>query len=315
MDSDDKKITQLTQVTSLSDSDLFVVSIDVGTAPKTRAIKKSDAIPVSGGGDKYPCEARLTLETGVAVSSTDQDAKGTVYLTKFRGNQVAVYDGFSAWTTLALGSDLSITLSTLSASLPHDIFAYNNSGTLAIEGLAWTNATTRATALTLQDGVLVKSGATTRRYIGTIYLNASKQCYDAKLSRWVWNYYNRVDRQLYKDVDTAHTYASTTVRYYNNDTSQFVSAVIGVAEDVIPFIIACQWSEITTGTDTGYAYIGIDGTTTTLSPFATSSINGRSATSTFSAAHGIGYHTFTMLEAAVNSVDFGNYTLSGVIKA
>lgn len=49
MDSDDRKITQLTQVTSLSDSDLFVVSVDVGTAPKTRAIKKSDAI-VGGGG-------------------------------------------------------------------------------------------------------------------------------------------------------------------------------------------------------------------------------------------------------------------------
>lgn len=42
MDSDDKKISQLTQVTSLNDSDLFVVSIDVGTAPKTRVIKKSD---------------------------------------------------------------------------------------------------------------------------------------------------------------------------------------------------------------------------------------------------------------------------------
>lgn len=53
MDSDDKKITELTQVTSLSDSDLFVVSIDVGTAPKTRAIKKSDAIVGGGGGDKY----------------------------------------------------------------------------------------------------------------------------------------------------------------------------------------------------------------------------------------------------------------------
>jgi hypothetical protein len=44
MDSDDKKITQLTQVTTLSDSDVFVVSIDVGTAPKTRAILKSNAL-------------------------------------------------------------------------------------------------------------------------------------------------------------------------------------------------------------------------------------------------------------------------------
>lgn len=274
-----------------------------------------EADVTAGGGDKYPCEARLTLETGVAISSTDQDAKATVYLTKFQGDQIAVYDGSSAWTTLTLGSDLSITLSTLSASLPHDIFIYNNTGSLAIEGLAWTNTTTRATALTTQNGVLVKSGATTRRYLGTIYLNSSKQCYDAKLHRWVWNYYNRADRLLYKDVDTAHTYTSVTYRYYNNDSTQLVDAVIGVAEDIISFSIGGQWSAITTGTDTGYAAIGVDGTTTRLSPLASSSINGRDVVPVFSSAHGVGYHTFTILEAASNSVDFSNYTLSGVIKA
>lgn len=44
MDSDDKKITQLARVTSLSDSDLFVVVVNVGTAPETKAIEKSNAI-------------------------------------------------------------------------------------------------------------------------------------------------------------------------------------------------------------------------------------------------------------------------------
>lgn len=48
MDSDNKKPSQLTQVTSLSDSDLFIVSIDVPSAPKTRAIKKSAAISAGG---------------------------------------------------------------------------------------------------------------------------------------------------------------------------------------------------------------------------------------------------------------------------
>jgi hypothetical protein len=45
MDSDNKKISQLTQVTSLNDSDLYVVSIDVPGAPKTRGIKKADTFP------------------------------------------------------------------------------------------------------------------------------------------------------------------------------------------------------------------------------------------------------------------------------
>jgi len=50
MDSDNYKPTQLPRVTSLNDSDLFIVSIDIGTAPKTRTIEKSNAIVVSGGG-------------------------------------------------------------------------------------------------------------------------------------------------------------------------------------------------------------------------------------------------------------------------
>lgn len=293
-------------------------TLSMGAVADGEYLKRSGSSIISaaitGGGDKYPCEARLTLETGVPISSTDQDAKATVYLTKFMGDQVAVYDGSSAWTTLTLGSDLSITLSTLSASLPHDIFAYSNSGILAIEGLAWTNTTTRATALTTQNGVYVKSGATTRRYIGTIYLDSSKQCYDAKLHRWVWNYYNRADRKLYKDVDTAHTYASTTLRYYNNDSNQYVDFVCGIEEDIIPASIAGQWSAITTGTDTGYAYIGIDSGTVGQAPFAASSINGRSVSPVFISGYTVGYHKLTIIEAASNSVDFGNYTLSAIIK-
>lgn len=236
MDSDDRKITQLTQVTSLNDSDLFVVSIDVGTAPKTRAIKKSDAIVGGGGGDKYPMEARLTLETGVPISTTDQTAKTTLYLTKFRGDQVAVYDGSSAWSVIALTADLSITLASLTAALPYDVYVYSNAGTLTLELTAWTNTTTRATALTTVNGVYVKTGATTRRYIGTICIVATGQCEDSSARRMVWNYYNRVDRKLLAaDTTNTWTYTTDTWRARNADTTDGVgrfAVIIGVAEDV-----------------------------------------------------------------------------------
>lgn len=52
MDSDDKKITQLPLVTSLSDSDLLVTVVNIGTAPQTKAIAKSNAI-TGGGGSAY----------------------------------------------------------------------------------------------------------------------------------------------------------------------------------------------------------------------------------------------------------------------
>lgn len=65
MDSDDKKITQLTRVTSLSDSDLFVVAVNVGTAPLTKGIEKRYAAPT-------PKQMILgnALNTTVPASST-----------------------------------------------------------------------------------------------------------------------------------------------------------------------------------------------------------------------------------------------------
>jgi len=66
MDSDDKKITQLARVTSLSDSDLFVVAVNLGTAPETKAIEKSNAYPTIVAGRWTPT---LTNTTNVAAST------------------------------------------------------------------------------------------------------------------------------------------------------------------------------------------------------------------------------------------------------
>jgi len=114
------------------------------------------------------CEGRLTLETGTPVSTTDQLAKTSVYWTPYRGNRIALFDG-TVWQLHAITTDLTLALGTKTAALPYDVFMYSNAGDATLEDLAWTNATTRATALTTQDGILVKSGATTRRYLGTYY--------------------------------------------------------------------------------------------------------------------------------------------------
>ncbi len=218
---------------------------NAGSAGAMQEISIGSGLSLSGqvlsatggsGGDKYPMEARLTLETGVPVSTTDQSAKGTLYLTKYAGDQVAVYNG-SAWTTIALGADISLSLAGLTASRPHDIWVYSNSGTHTLEATAWTNDTTRATALTTQNGVYVKTGDTTRRYVGTIYVNASNQCNATTSQRHVWNYYNRVNRHL-SCVDTTDswTYTTLTWRAANNNTTDGVgrvSCVVGVVEDAI----------------------------------------------------------------------------------
>lgn len=150
-----------------------------------------DVYPLVIGGNPG---GRLTLETGVPVSSADQADKTTLYYTPYVSNLISLYDG-SDWDALEF-SELSLDISGFTASKPYDIFCYNNSGTPTLEGLVWTDGSTRATALTMQDGVLVKTGATTRRYLGTIYMAADQKCDDSVASRYVWNMYNRELRNL-----------------------------------------------------------------------------------------------------------------------
>jgi hypothetical protein len=143
----------------------------------------------------FPADGRLTVESGVPISTTDQLAKTTIYYTPYLGNRIALYDGTKwMWDTF---SQLSLSLGTLTASSTYDVFIYDNSGTPTLEwGSAWTNANTRSNALTTQDGVLVLSGQPTRRYLGSVGTMTTTTTEDSLRARNVWNFYNRVPRPL-----------------------------------------------------------------------------------------------------------------------
>ncbi len=117
---------------------------------------------------------RATLVSNTPVPTTDVTYSGaqTIYLTPYNGNQISLYNGAS-WNTFA-SAEMSLALGTLTNALPYDVFCYSNSGVPTLELTAWTNITTRATNLAYQDGILCKSGALTRRYIGSFY-NAGNQ--------------------------------------------------------------------------------------------------------------------------------------------
>lgn len=188
-------------------------------------------------------QGRLTLSTGVPVMTSTVSAAATLYYTPYVGNTIWLYDGSSGWDLVTF-SELSIALSGGTASRTHDVFVYNNSGTATLELTAWTNDTTRATALTYQDGRLVKSGSTTRLFLGTVYVNASNQADfiiggaaagGTAAFLGLANYYNRVlVCPTVRDTTANWTYNSTTKRSLNNSTSNRISAVICVSEDRIP---------------------------------------------------------------------------------
>jgi hypothetical protein len=170
-----------------------------------------------GGGSSSPrTSTRLSLAAGVPVMTGAVAATGMLRVIPYGGNTIAVYDGSTSWSELAFSEtafDMTAAPGAV-ASRPHDVFAYNDSGALGIELVPWTNDTTRATALALVCGRYVKSGATTRTLLGTVYLDGSKQ------ARWtpgsaaagggagqldVWNAHNRVT-VVSETVDTTSSW-------------------------------------------------------------------------------------------------------------
>lgn len=157
--------------------------------------------------DVYPLLAglipggRLTLKSGVPFGLTDQADKTTLYYTPYAGDSIALYDGTN-WKIHTF-AELSLNISGYTAGKLYDIFMYDNSGTPTLEGLVWTNSVTRATALARQNGIYVKNGAATRRYLGSIYMALDSKCDDSETLRSVWNMYNRAQKKLYYRSDSA----------------------------------------------------------------------------------------------------------------
>lgn len=220
------------------------------------------AVQVQSSQVHHICNGRLTLESGVAVSTTDQTAKTTLYFTPYGGNIISLYDGTRYWVMRDF-SEISITLASLTADLPYDAFVYDNSGTVTLELTAWTSATARATALTTQNGTYVKSGATTRRYVGTICITGTTgQCEDSLTKRLVWNMYNRVNRPMFvTDTTNSWTYSTQTWRQMNNSTSNQFLVVRGLDEDSMRVTSAIAAASSTSTGRTVRTAIGLDSTT------------------------------------------------------
>ena len=201
---------------------------------------------------------RLTLSTGVPVTTSDVTGATSIYYTPYVHNNVVLWDG-ADWcpktfteTTLALG--------TLTNAKPYDVFGYLSSGALVLESLAWTNDTTRATAITLQDGRYCKSGDKTRLYLGSFYTTSTTTTADAVATRYLWNMYNRRRRQLItKDATTSWTYATNSWRQARATSSNKIELINGISDAILDVTVAC----VASGTGvSGQVGIGVNSTTT-----------------------------------------------------
>jgi len=274
--------------------------------------------------DPQVCQGRLTLTTGTPVPTSDVTS-GTLYFTPYKGSRISLYVHDYGWKLYPF-SEINISLSGKTSATNYDVFVYDNLGTLTLELIAWASATARATAIVLQDGVYVKTGALTHRFLGTVRMSATSTAADTVSKRYVWNMYNRIARSFAQsDATDSWTNTSASWTNWNGSVNNSVSAVFGLDETMIELVFNATAKSTARGATVG---IGVD----------SSSVNSAYSTYTFSTTEsavtanyraypGLGYHIFYMLETAIGAtpnVTFygdGGYSpgglsgLSGVFEA
>ena len=269
-------------------------------------------------GGAYSQDFRLSLTSGLPVTTADVTAATTIYAVPKTGISISLYDTtVGSWVTRQ-SSEFSLALGTLTSGKPYDVFCYSNAGTPTLEALVWTNDTTRATALAYQYGILVKSGDASRRYLGTFYTTSTTTTEDSVTKRFLYNYYHRCKRPVLKTDSTASwTYTTASYRQANNAAANQVEAIQGVAEDAV-FIDARITTTVSATFSACPVGIGLDSTS------ASSHTRLSTCTAVVSAASGwsiaeyraiptAGYHKYVWLETgAANTTFVGGSAGSGI---
>lgn len=255
---------------------------------------------------------RLTLTTGVPVTTSDVTGATNVYYTPYVHDTVALWDG-ARWVPVTF-TEITHALGTVTSGANYDIFGFLSSGALAIEKLIWTNDTTRATAVTLQDGRYCKSGDKTRLYLGTIRSTSTTATEDSGGTttqvggkRFVWNMYNRARRHI-NVIDTTATwsYINGTCRQANGAAGNKVEYVCGLAGDSLSAAVnttcilkgnASRASKVGVGVDSttvmsGTINVGYTDNTTFTGYFACSA--------NYKAAAILGYHYLAWVEVGAD---------------
>ena len=304
----------LTTVTIVPDS----IPLDSGLSAVNYALLSAlnPSIPVINVFAE-PISGRLTLSSGVAVTNTDIGSQ-TLYFTPYKGNTISLYDG-AYWNKYNF-SEASIAVPNTSNTV-YDIFAYPVSSAVALSTAVWSNSSTRATssALVSQNGVYVRTGDTSQRYLGT-FATATTSGFitDSKTARRLQNYYNTVPRQLFVTETTSSWNNSSQIyRPLNGSTTNRVDFIVGLSET----IVNASAHLIATATLNGHSYslgIGLDSITSTDSAFliqqtfdGASTFTGNSvgpATSVWNGYPPVGLHFLQWLErnATGSTVPLGN---------
>jgi hypothetical protein len=223
-----------------------------------------DNVTVSASSADLTVHGRLTLESGVPVSPLDQTGKTTIYFTPFGANSLPLWNG-SAWVQTTF-TETSLAIGTKTSGKNYDVFGRLSGGSLALDDLAWTDDSTRATDITLEDGRYCKSGDKTRLYLGTYRTTSTTTTEDSGGNavasvggrRYLFNLYNQQDRWAGVFEDGNWNYSTASWRQAAGVSGNQVEFVIGVPTTYEAYVHAYCVSNIAANFAVG---IGVDTTT------------------------------------------------------
>jgi len=268
---------------------------------------------------------RLTLQSGVPVTTADVTGQSTIYFTPWRGNVFSIFDG-SDWVPYAF-AELSRSISGLTSGKNYDVFGYVSGGSPVIDlAPAWTSDTGRSAALSLLNGVYVNTSSFTPvmaggtvaanrgTLLGTIRTTGTNTTEDSYTRRFVASLHHPVAKLLYRADGTSHTYSSNTIRGWNNASTHTVEWVSPVPMHGVILNFSAGMFPSAAGSFT--ARVGLANVTT--AQFASVDFYTGAPVSAGAALPtdpGNGYRVYYVTEAATgtNNTTFYSYVVHGLV--
>ena len=256
---------------------------------------------------------RVTLESGVPVSTSDQTAKSTVYWCPDEyGDSFPLWDG-SAWVWWTGQPEKSVVLSGLTSGKQYDLVLYANGGTTYLDLMpAWASDTSRASGIERKNGRWVNSSAVTTvingfslsQYrgliVGTLRTTGTTTTEDSDAKRFVVSLYNRASRRAHHaETEASWPYTTAAWRKQNNSSSNRIEWIDPIGDMLIQ-IFNQAVSNNSTADVTRYIGIGIDSETVDTNSASSTNVttSGGDAYSAVAVTKivGMGYHYAAALE-------------------
>lgn len=256
---------------------------------------------------------RLSLLTGVPLPTADVLAATSVYLVPYESNEIGLYDSVAARWSIYRSAEVSLSIAAIASGSLYDVFAILSGGAVALElSAAWASATARTDAISLQDGVYVKTSDKTRRYVGTIRGSAAGQSEDSLGKRFCWSTDNRALRPLrFKTATTTWDQNTPNVwRQQNAAAAALVEIVRGLDDQEVTALVMDEVINKQQGSNNAPVGVGVDSTTTSAAQQYAVVAN-LTATATHNHAHqniarwigfpGLGYHALNWVERTTSA--------------